>query len=382
VNIDPGKSTQYKTALVHDWLTGMRGGERALEAIYELYPSPLYTLIKTKNFKSSIIDPSRVITSSIQKIPFSGRLYRKLPFLFPRAIEEFDLSGYDVILSTSHAVAKGVLTNASQLHICYMHTPMRYAWDLTFQYLREAGIEKGIIGMLARKAFHNIRTWDIISANRVDYYLTNSAYVARRIKKIYNREAEVIYGPADTDYFSLNENKDKTYVAASHMVPYKRMDIIAGAFSRMRNKKLVIIGKGPDEKKIKAIAANSPNIEMAGYLDREEFRNCLQRARALIFAAEEDFGLLPVEAQACGTPVIAFCRGGVRETIIDGRTGIFFTSQDEKSIIEAVGRFEEIEDGLDYRAIRENALRFSKSEFQRKYKNFVEDKIKNFFRDK
>ncbi len=375
-------NTGYKTALIHDWLTGMRGGERALESIYELYPSPVYTLLMTKDFKSEIIDKSRVITSSIQKIPFSGRIYQKLPMLYPKAIEEFDLSGYDVILSTSHAVAKGVLTNASQLHICYMHTPMRYAWDLTFQYLRQAGIEKGITGRIVRNILHNIRTWDIISANRVDYYLTNSAYVAKRIKKIYNREAEVIFGPADTDFYTPQGDKGQAYVAASHMVPYKRMDIIAGAFSRMPDKKLVIIGKGPEEKKVKSIAAKSPNIEFAGYLDRESLRDALRKARALVFAAEEDFGLLPVEAQACGTPVIAFGKGGARETVIDGRTGVFFSSQDEDSIIDAVGKFEGIEDRFDSGTVRNNALRFSKAEFQRKYSGFVEEKTGIFFKDK
>lgn len=374
-----GGQSNIKTALVNDWLTGMRGGERALEAIYELYPSPVYTLLCTRNFKSDIIDHSKIITSSIQKFPFSGKFYRFLLSLFPKAIEEFDLSGFDVVLSTSHAVAKGVLTNSNQLHICYMHTPMRYAWDLTFQYLRESGLDKGILGAIVRNWLHNIRTWDIISANRVDHYLTNSSYVAKRIKKIYNRDAEVIFGPADTDYYSLFEKKENFYMAASHMVPYKRMDMIVRAFTRMKDRKLIVIGNGPEEKKIKRLSAKSPNIEMIGYQNRESLKDYLQKARAFVFAAEEDFGLMPVEAQACGTPVIAYGRGGVSETVIEGKTGIFFNSQDEDSLIEAVQRFEKIEEDLDPSVIRQNALRFSRKEFQRKYKDFVEEKMKSFF---
>ncbi len=371
---------EVKTAIVHDWLTGMRGGERALEAIYELYPSPVYTLLCTKNFQSSIIDHSKIITSSIQKLPFSGKFYQKLLSLFPRAIEEFDLSGYNVVLSSSHAVAKGVLTNSNQLHICYMHTPMRYAWDLTFQYLRESGYERGLIGKIVRNILHEIRTWDIISANRVDYYLTNSAYVAKRIKKIYNREAEVIYGPADTNYYTLFEKKGENYLAASQMVPYKRMDLIVKAFVRMKGRKLTVIGRGPEEKKIKNLALKCPNIEFIGYQSPESLKDFLQKAKAFIFAAEEDFGLMPVEAQACGTPVIAFGRGGTSETVIEGKTGTFFYSQDEDSLIEAVKRFEKMEKVFDYSEIRQNALRFSKEEFQRKYSSFVEKKIKSFFR--
>lgn len=369
-----------KTALVHDWLTGMRGGERALESIYELYPSPVYTLLHTKDFQSSIIDKKKIHTSSIQKFPFSGKYYQKLLSLFPGAIEEFDLSAYDVVLSTSHAVAKGVLTTSKQLHICYMHTPSRYAWDLTFQYLRESGLEKGLLGAMVRHMLHNFRTWDIISANRVDYYLTNSEYVAKRIKKIYNREAEVIYGPADTDYYTLCVEKTNSYLAASQMVPYKRMDVIVKAFTRMKDKKLTVIGMGPEEKKIKNLAAKSPNIEFIGYQSRESLREHLQKAKAFVFAAEEDFGLMPVEAQACGTPVIAFGRGGAAETVVEGKTGTFFYSQDEDCLIEAVEKFEKMEDRLDCGEIRKNALRFSREEFKRKYGDFVEKKIKSFFK--
>jgi glycosyltransferase involved in cell wall biosynthesis len=330
---------KIKTALVHDWLTGMRGGERVLEAIYELFPSPVYTLVHTKNFQSDIINPKQIITSSIQKIPFSGRLYRKMPALFPKAIEEFDLSDYDIILSSSHAAAKGVLTHSSQLHICYMHTPMRYAWDLYFQYLREAKMEKGPLGWYARKTLHNIRTWDIISAGRADHIIANSRYIARRIKKVYGRDADVIYPPVNTDYFDLSEKKDDYYLTASQMTPYKKIDLIADAFKKMPDRKLLVIGDGPELKMVKRAAAGSKNIELLGYQPREMLKHYMQKAKAFIFAAEEDFGIIPVEAQACGTPVIAFGKGGVLETVIDKETGVFFERQEVSSIVEAVLRF-------------------------------------------
>lgn len=326
------KKSGIKTALVHDWLTGMRGGEKALEAIYELYPSPVYTLLHTKNFKSNIIDKKRVISSSIQKIPFSDRIYRGLIAFFPRAIEEFDLSQYDLVLSTSHAVAKGVLTNSNQLHICYMHTPIRYAWDLYFQYLKELKLETGPFGWYFKKALHRIRTWDIISSGRVDHYLTNSSYVARRIKKIYNRDSKVIYGPADVRFFECWDKKENYYLTASNMAPYKKIDLIVSCFKKLPEKKLIVIGDGGDFNKIKKITGNAKNIELLGYQTSEKLKYYLQRAKAFVFAAEEDFGLLPIEAQACGTPVIAFGRGGVTETVLEGKTGIFFDEQSKREL--------------------------------------------------
>jgi glycosyltransferase involved in cell wall biosynthesis len=371
---------KFKTALVHDWLTGMRGGERVLEAIYELYPSPVYTLVHTKNFKSDIIDNSRIITSSIQKIPFSGKFYRKLPAFFPRAIEEFDLSAFDVVLSSSHAAAKGVLTHSNQLHICYMHTPMRYAWDLYFQYLREAGLEKGPLGWYARKTLHHIRTWDIISSNRVDYFIANSRYIAARIKKIYNRDADVIYPPVDTDYFNLSEKKEDFYLTASQITPYKKIDLIVEAFRKLPDRKLLVIGDGPELKKVKKAAAGSNNIELLGYQPHEMLKHYMQKARAFVFAAEEDFGIIPVEAQACGTPVIAYGRGGVRETVIDKETGVFFDKQEVPSLVEAVVRFEKLENRMSHKKIRRHAEEFSRERFQKQYQNYVEKKYELFLK--
>ena len=373
------ENNTLKFALVHDWLTGMRGGERALEAIYEMYPGPVHTLVHTEDFKSDIIPAEAVRTSSIQKIPFGPKHYQKLLALFPKAIEEFDLSAYDVILSTSSSVAKGVLTTARQLHICYMHTPIRYAWDLTFQYLRESGLDKGILGWYAKSVLHKIRMWDALTANRVDVYLTNSETVARRIRKIYNKEAEVIYGPANTEYFTLKEKKEDYYLAASQMVPYKKMDIVVRCFKDMPERKLVVIGKGPDLPGIKKLAAGAKNIEILGYQPSDVLKAHMQNAKAFIFAAEEDFGLMPVEAQACGTPVIAYNRGGATETVVDGKTGLFFDRQDELSLREALVRFEK-SGGFDPAEIRKNAERFSREAFQKRYQTIVEKQIKGFFR--
>lgn len=371
-----------KTAIVHDWLTGMRGGERVLESIYEIYPSPVYTLIRTKNFKSEIVDPSRVVTSSIQRIPFASRFYRSMLSLFPKAIEEFDLTGYDLVLSSSHAVAKGVLTHANQLHICYMHTPMRYAWDLYFQYLREANIQKGPLGAYARNVLHRMRTWDVISSNRVDHFIANSAFIARRIRKVYGREAAVIYPPVNTEKFTCHENKDNFYLAASQFAPYKKIDQIVLAFRDMPDRKLVVIGDGGDSGKIRKCARGAKNIELLGYQPDAVLKEKLQKARAFVFAAEEDFGILPVEAQACGTPVIAFGKGGVTETVIEGKTGTFFGEQTAESIKNAVLAFDRLEDRIDFRTVRKNAERFSREVFRGEYRDFVEKKYTEFRNDR
>jgi glycosyltransferase involved in cell wall biosynthesis len=371
-------SPEVKTALVHDWLTGMRGGERVLEAIYELYPSPVYTLIRTKNFKSDVIDLKKVTSSSIQKIPFASKYYRNMLSLFPKAIEEFDLSGYDLVLSTSHAVAKGVLTHANQLHICYMHTPMRYAWDKYFQYLNESNLLKGPLSRYVKNVLFKIRAWDFMSASRVDHYIANSNYIARRIKKTYNRDATVIYPPVDTGKFTLSGDKEDFYLTASQFAPYKKIDLIVQAFRTMPDRKLVVIGDGPERDKIRKHARGAKNIELLGYQPDEVLKEKLQKAKAFVFAAEEDFGILPVEAQACGTPVIAFARGGAAETVIDGKTGLFFEEQTVDAVRDAVAAFDRIEDKVAPSAVRKNAERFSREVFLKKYSDFVEKKYGEF----
>lgn len=367
-----------KSAILHDWLVDFAGGESVLEAIYEIYPSPVYTLFADKkSLQGSFLKDASVYTSSLQKIPFITKAYRKLLALFPRAVEEFDFSGYDIVLSTSHSVAKGALTNANQLHICYIHTPMRYAWDLYFQYFREANI-RGLKKTYASKVLHEIRKWDIISANRVDYFIANSKYIARRVRKVYGRDASVIYPPVGVERFPLFTGKENYYVTASRMVPYKKIDLIAKAFAMMPDKRLRIIGDGPDMKKVRAAAKNAGNIEIMGYQSFETLKDTVSKAKAFVFAAEEDFGIVPVEAQACGTPVIAYGRGGARETVLENKTGLFFDLQTPQSIMDAVLNFEKIEDKFDHTKIRKHAESFSKERFINEYKSFVEEKYAKF----
>jgi len=364
-----------KTALVHDWLTTLAGAEKVLEAIYELYPSPIFTLVKNEtNLKGSVFENAEVKTSFIQKLPFAKKAYRNYLPLFPLAVEQFDLREFEVVISSSHAVAKGVLTSSEQLHICYCHTPIRYAWDLYHEYLSELGAFKRAAAALF---LHYIRMWDQGTANRVDHFVANSKYVAKRIKKIYGRDATVIYPPVDVKKFEVGTKKEDFYLTASRMVPYKKIDLIVRAFSHLPDKRLMVIGDGPDFEKIKKVAP--PNVELLGYQPFEVLKDYLKRAKAFIFAAEEDFGILPVEAQAAGTPVIAYGRGGVTETVVEGKTGLFFYRRTPQEIAEAVKRFEAAEDRFDPIEIRKHAEKFSKERFKREFQQFVEEKKARFF---
>lgn len=367
-----------KTALIHDWLVTLGGAEKVLESIYEIYPSPIFTLVKNdRNLIGTIFEKANIKTSFIQKLPKAKTFYRNYLLFFPLAIEQFDLSEYDIIISSSHAVAKGVLTNSNQLHICYCHTPIRYAWDLYHKYLNETGFSKGLKGFLTKFILHYIRIWDLTTVNRVDYFIANSKYVAKRIAKIYRRQATVIYPPVDIDKFEVFTKKENFFVTASRIVPYKKIDLIVEAFSQIPDKKLIVIGDGPDLKKIKRKAGK--NIEFLGYQPFNNLKYYLQRAKAFIFAAEEDFGILPVEAQACGTPVIAYGRGGVTETVIENKTGLFFKEQSVESLINTIKHFEKVEDRFDPLEIRKNAERFNKERFKKEFKSFVDKKIEEFF---
>jgi len=374
-----GGNAALKIALVHDWLITLAGAEKVLEAIYELYPYPIYTLIKDeKKLKGSIFGKADIRTSFIQKLPKAKTKYRNYLLFFPLAVEQFNLSDYDIIISSSHAVAKGVLTNSNQLHICYCHTPIRYAWDLYHRYLDEAGLSKGIKSLIAKLILHYIRIWDFTTVNRVDYFIANSEYIAKRIKKVYGRESVVIYPPIDVDKFEVCTKKENFYFTASRMVPYKKIDLIVEAFSKMPDKRLVVIGDGPDLKKIKKKAKK--NVELLGYQPFEVLKNYMQKAKAFIFAAEEDFGIIPVEAQACGTPVIAYGKGGALETVLEGKTGILFKEQTVESLAEAIEKFEQKEDIFDPFEIRKHAEKFNKERFKKEFKNFVDKKIEEFFR--
>lgn len=367
-----------------DWLVTFAGSERVLASIIQAVGcNRLLSVVDFLNeHDRRFAKGTPVETTFIQKLPKSKRLYQKYLPLMPLAVEQLDVSGADIVISSSHAVAKGVLTGPDQLHISYVHSPMRYAWDLQHQYLRESGLDKGIKGLITKWLLHKLRLWDVRTANGVDHFVANSRYIARRIKKVYGREATVIYPPVAVDDFQVVQDKEDFYFTASRMVPYKKMDLIVEAFTHMPDKKLVVIGKGGEFDKIKAISDGHPNIELLGYQSFNVLKSHMERAKAFVFAAEEDFGITPVEAQACGTPVIAFGKGGALETVRPvgekSPTGVFFHEQSVDSLCAAVAEFEEQNGLISAAACRENAERFSEARFQQEFSAFVSAKWDEF----
>lgn len=369
-----------RTAIVHDWLPVYGGAERVLEQMLQVLPAAdLFSLIDfLAAHERTFLDGREVTTSFIQRLPFARKRYRHYLPLAPLAVEQFDLSAYDVVVSSSYVVAKGILTTADQLHISYVHSPVRYAWDLYFQYLTEGGYERGLRSGLARLVMHYLRLFDVACASRVDLFVANSAYVARRIWNTYRRRARVIHPPVDTDRFSLCTQKDSYYVTVSRLVPYKRVALIVDAFSRIPDRELLVIGEGPEFARIAERA--SPNVKMLGYQPHEAVQHYLQHARAFVYAAEEDFGIAPVEAQACGTPVLAFGRGGVRETVIDGTTGLFFGAQTTDALVQAVAALEASYARFDPNVIRHHAERFSPHRFRSAFSQLVSHAWQHFNR--
>jgi glycosyltransferase involved in cell wall biosynthesis len=370
-----------RIANVHDWLPLYGGAERVLEQLINVFPdADLFSMIDAiAPGQRGFLQNKPVRTSFIQKLPKAQTHYRQYLPLMPLAVEQFDLRGYDLILSSSYAVAKGVLTGPGQLHVCYCHSPIRYAWDLQEQYLEEAGLTRGLKSWLARALLHYVRLWDMRTAAGVDHFIANSRFVERRIRKVYRREATVIYPPVDVDSFTVDGEKESFYFAASRLVPYKRMDLIAEAFSRMPERRLKMVGDGPEMNKVRT--KSGPNVELLGFRDNAAMRDLMQRAKAFVFAAEEDFGIVPVEAQACGTPVIAFGRGGARETVVPDVTGLFFDAQTPESLCAAVERFEARREPFETSAIRKNAERFSAERFRTQLKEFVGAKWEKFQSD-
>ncbi|MDF2433172.1 MAG: hypothetical protein JWP44_2803 [Mucilaginibacter sp.] len=358
-------------ALIHVWFTVIVGSENVFKEIASLYPeADIYALVAQDETIIKLgLEKHKVFTSFIQKLPFARTNYRNYLPLFPLAIEQFNLSSYDLIISSSHAVAKGVLTNSGQVHVCYCHSPMRYAWDLYHQYIRDLGLSKGIKGYFVKAVLHRMRQWDIIASNRVDYFISNSNYIGRRIKKIYNRESITIYPNVATQDFELNENKEDFYFTCSRFVPYKKIDLIVKAFAQMQDKKLYVIGDGPDFKKIKRLA--TPNIVLLGYQPFDVLKHYLSKAKAFVFAAEEDFGILPVEAQACGTPVIAFGKGGVTETVINNQTGVYFNEQTVPSLVQAINYFENNSKMFIPAEIKKQASLFSSKRFKKELIDYL-----------
>jgi len=371
-----------KIAIIHDWLVTYAGAERVLEQMLNVFPdADLFSLVDfLPDNQRGFIHNKPVTTSFIQKLPRAKTKYRQYLPLMPLAIEQHDLSSFDIVISSSHAVAKGVLTGPDQLHICMCYSPTRYAWDLQHQYLHESGLTKGLKGWIAKAILHYIRMWDYRTASGVDKFIGISEFIVRRIKKIYGREAIVIYPPVDVEQFTCCDKKEDFYLTASRMVPYKRIDMIVEAFTAMPDRKLIVIGDGPDFEKIRAKAGS--NVKLLGYQSFDVLKDHLQRARAFVFAAEEDFGIAPLEAQACGTPVIAYKKGGAVETICGlnsaNPTGVFFEEQTIDSLQNAVRIFEEQTDEISSKACRENSIRFSPERFRREFKEFVESEWKSF----
>lgn len=369
-----------KIAIIHEWFDSYAGSEKVLEQMLKVYPeADLYAVVDfLPKDKRNFILNKNVITTFIQNLPKAKSKFRKyLPFM-PLAIEQLDLSGYDVVISNSHCVAKGVITGPNQLHISYVHSPIRYAWDLQNQYLEEANLKHGLKGWIAKIILHYMRLWDYRTSNNVDYFLCNSKYIAKRIQKCYRREARVIYPPVAVDDFNMYTKKEDYYLTASRMVPYKKIDLIVEAFSKMPDKKLVVIGEGQQFEKVKARAKN--NIVLLGYQPFEVLKEKMQKAKAFVFAAEEDFGIVPVEAQACGTPVIAYGKGGALETVVnydkEKPTGLFFKEQTVDSIVRAVNKFEKNQNLFFPENCRRNAEKFNEERFKKEFKTFVEEKIK------
>lgn len=362
-----------KTAVVHEWLVTYAGSERVVEQFLMLYPdADLFSLVEfLPDELRHFIQHKSVNTSFLQKLPFANPHFRQYLPLMPLAIEQFDLSNYDLVISSNHAVAKGGLTRADQLHISYVHTPVRYAWDLQQQYFQGGQLKGGPRRLLAQAVLHYLRLWDVTTANRVDHFIANSEYVARRIWKTYRREAQVIYPPVAVERFQPNDRREEFYFTLSRFVPYKRVDLIVSAFNRL-GLPLVIIGEGPEWKQVQSIARS--NIQLLGQQPDQVVVDYMQRCKAFVYAAAEDFGITLVEAQAAGAPVITYGKGGATESVIAGKTGLFFPEQTVESLVETVKLFESGVYLFNPDYLRQNAERFAPDRFQEKISRFIEQK--------
>jgi glycosyltransferase involved in cell wall biosynthesis len=362
-----------KVAIVHDWLTTYCGAEKVLEELFNIYPdADLFSLIDfMPASQRGFLNGRKARTSLLQKLPFARSRYRHYLHVMPFLIEQFDLSGYDIVISSSYCVAKGVITGPDQLHVSYIYSPMRYIWDLEKQYVSKW---KGPLGWFIRWRFHRMRLWDVISSYRPDVLVTDSGFVARRIQKTYRRDASVVFPPVDLAAFTMKDKKEEYFVTVSRMVPYKKTDLLVRAFNGMPERRLVVVGDGPDRARIEKDAG--PNVTMTGYIEQAQVVELLQNANGFLYAAEEDFGIAIVEAQACGTPVIAYGKGGAVETVrtlpSENPTGILFAEQTEASIQEAVSRFADSRHDYSSTACRENAERFTSRRFRQEMIDIID----------
>jgi glycosyltransferase involved in cell wall biosynthesis len=365
-----------KVALVHDWLTGMRGGERCLEVFCELFPdADLYTLLHVPGAVSPVIEARRIVTSFIQRLPGAARGYRRYLALFPAAIARFDLRGYDLVLSSSHAVAKSARAPAGALHVCYCFTPMRYVWDLYGEYF---GARAGVLTRAAMPAVAAaLRRWDRRTSARVDRFVAISRFIADRIRRAYGRDADVIYPPVDTARFRIEETAGDYYLVVSALAPYKRIDLAIEAANRL-GRRLLVVGTGPEERRLRALAG--PTVEFLGWRDDEIVADLYARCRALLFPALEDFGIAPLEANASGRPVIAFGRGGALETLIapggaEPPTGLFFDVHTAEALVEAIRRFEADPGRFEPKALRRRAEAFDRAVFRDRIHGYLRDRL-------
>lgn len=370
-----------RVAIVHDWLYTYGGAERVLRSILRCVPqADVYTLFDVLPDKDRAeVGYAASTTSFLQRMPAIARKHRLYLPLMPLAVEQFDLSGYDLVISSSYAVAKGVLTGPDQLHLSYIHSPMRYAWDLQHQYLRESRLTSGLKSLLARTLLHRMRLWDTRTGHGVDAYMANSHFIGRRIRKAYGRSSTVIYPPVNVPARAPVGEREDFFMTASRLVPYKNVRAIIEAFAAMPDQKLVVVGSGPDLERLTALAG--PNVTMAGFVEDDELQRLMATTRAFIFAAEEDFGIVPVEAQGHGAPVIALGRGGLRETIVvDGPcpTGLFFDTPTSGAIAGAVRLFLSQADLYAPAACHANALRFSEARFEHELSAFIDRQMVEF----
>ena len=357
-----------RVAIVHYWLLTMRGGERVVEALCELYPdADIFTHVAKPEALSDTIRRHRIQETSIARLPGARRHYQKYLPLMPLALEKLDLREYDLVISSECGPAKGVITTPRTLHVCYCHSPMRYVWDMHWDYVK--GVSKPL-RPLARGLLHYLRRWDLASAFRVDHFLANSEFVARRIHKHYRRDAEVIHPPVDAAAYEPAGSTGDYYLMVARLVPYKRADLAVRAFTRA-GKPLRVIGDGEQLASLRRMAG--PTVEVIGRQPASVIRESYARCRALVFPGEEDFGIVPVEAMASGRPVIAYGRGGALETVVDGRTGLFFDEQTEESLLAAVERFEQVEDAFDPAEIRRHAGAFDREVFKERFKARVDE---------
>lgn len=366
-----------KVALVHDWLTGQRGGEKVLEVFAEIFPhAPIYTLFHFPGSQSEEIEQKTIHTSFLQKMPFLKKRYRWYLHFYPLAVELFDLQEFDFILSSSHCVAKGAIPRPDALHISYIHSPVRYAWNQYFVYF-----SPDKLGFFSRRlvppVIHRLRQWDVTSTSRVDHFLANSKTVAQRIYRYYRRKADIVYPPVDTELFQPDNHQGDYYLIVSALVPYKKIELAIATFNR-NGLKMKIAGNGPDYKKLKK-AANK-NIEFLGFLSPKELVQTYQGAKALLMPGEEDFGINSLEAQACGIPVVAYGRGGATETIIPQETGLFFPELTTESLQAALDKFQSI--AFNKSTIRANALTFSRDSFKEKTSALFREKWNEFQSEK